>query len=325
MRQYIFLLREHPYITPVIVALVIGFQAFGFVPHMTAHENYGDYWGSVIRESYLCDILDFRNDGYGHYTRAPFKYWLNCASFQLTGYPNYLPLIFNIGIMPMTYLLAVRLTNDKIIGLIALITIINIPLYSDWKYSGTYDMAWAFFMLTSIYFLYSEKKGSSILFGVSAAFKSLSIMYLPAWLYSAKQNKAWPSIIIIFILFGVVWLFVEPKTIVGNQVGFFPENTEDALVSNLTVLWNVIPFFMGLCVLYAGFKGASPKHMKDVAIWLGWILMTTPLIHMFTLQDTYGYRFVVFGAFLAIFTGQVLVRVANWYTGTKLKIPINPL
>ena len=324
MRQYVLLLREHPWVTPVIVALVIGFQAFTMVPHMTEHDKYPDYWHNIIPSTFKCDVFDFKKEGSG-YSRAPLKFWLNCVSFHITGSPNYLPIALNMGIMPMTYLLATRMTNDRIIGLIALVTLINIPLYNDWKTSGTYDMGWALFLLLSVYFLYSKTnnytkypKAPEIFFIISAAFKSLTLMYLPAWIYSARKNDKTISIVFVGVAIVSVLLMVKPEVIVGNSIGFYPEHWEQALFRNISLLWQIIPLMMGLAVLYAGFKGKSPQGMKDVSIWILWIILTTPIIHLFTMQLTFSYRFIVLGVFLSILCGQVIVRVGNWYMQSQM-------
>ena len=326
MRQYIFLLREHPYLTTSIVALVIGFQCFTMVPAMMEHDKYPDYYYNVLPHVFACDLDDFIRNSQGDLQRAPLKFWLNCASFQLTGSASFLPIAFNMGIMPMTYLLATRMTGDRVIGLIALVTLINLPLYDDWKTSGTYDMTWAFFILLSVYFLYSKgvKEGyrprwPEIFFVISAAFKSLTLMYLPVWLYSARKNKRHVSIVFVCVAVVSTVLLFSPVTIIGNHVGFYPENWDQALFRNISLLWQVIPFMMGLAVMYAGFRGESPKGTKDVVIWIGWILLTTPIIHLFTMQLTFTYRFVVLGVFLSILTGQILTRLGNWYINTKTK------
>lgn len=292
---------------------------------MMQDDKYPDYYYFILPHVFDCELDEGRTDSAGNTARSPLKWWLACASFKMTGSPNFLPLAFNIGIMPMTYLVATTITRDRMAGLVSLIVLINLPLYRDWYTSGTYDMVWAFFTLASVLFLYkSHGKTGTILFGISTLFKSMTLMYIPAWLYTAKKNRQTSALIITGIVIGVgaLWVVYQGNIewFVGNSVGFYPENIEDALVSNLTVLWQVIPFMMALGGIYVTFKAKNqPKGIRDVTVWIVWILITTPLIHIFTQQDTYAYRFVVFGVFLSIFASQVVINIGNWYTELQLR------
>lgn len=298
-----------------MVSVLIGVEAVQLVPSMTSHETYPDYWYAVIPSVYHCDPLD------PDHTRNFLVWSLRCLSFELTGYSNFIPLIFNIGIMPMTYLVGSTITKDRLIGFISIVVLINLPLYNDWSSSGTYDMTWAFFVLLSVFFIYKSREWSGLLsIFVGIAAKTMTIQYLPVLFYSAYQNKS--KGVIIGGVIGIVLLGLlvsdNPEILVGNSIGFYPEHWEQAVFRNISLLWQVIPMIMGLAVIYAGFKGQSPKGMRDVAIWMGWIILTTPIIHLFTEQLTFTYRFVVFGVFLSVFAGQVLTRLGNWYVQIQL-------
>lgn len=311
-------LRHNRVLIPLLVSMVIAVEAWGLVPYMTQHDPYPDYYYFMLPYVYTCDPLDI-DTGRNH-----IKWWINCVSFQLTGFPNFLPLVFNIGVMPLTYLLAVTLTKDRIIGLIALTVLINNPLYVDWATSGTYDMAWAFFGLSSIILLYKNKGVISGLFFILAGMaKGLFFLYMPAYIYSSiKQRQFVPLVMIsIAIAIGLTAINGNIATIAGNSIGFYPEHIEDAVFRNISLLWQVIPVLMALGGLAAVFYTKHrPSHFKDVIIWMLWIIATTPVIHLFSEQLTFTYRFVILGVFMSIFAGQTVVMLGNFVVESEIKL-----
>lgn len=310
--------------TVVFVALIIGGQAWGIVSQVNIPDKEADYEGILVYVYSCGDHPIFERDG--GYTRNVIKWAAQCESWQVFHNVKVIPLIFNIGIMPLVYLVAVSLTKDKLIGLISLIAFIYNPLYTDWKASGTYDNIWSFFLLLSVWL--SSWKLNVIPYGLSIATKSLSVMYLPAWLatcFHFRKSKKELIILVGIIVTGVI-LANTALNFIGAPIGFYPNRWEDAVYRNISVLWQVIPFLALIIVLNRSF---IPK-MKIVGeklafIWIGCALLQNPLIYLFTLQDTYSYRYVPLAAFMSILLGITFVNIGNWYAEIQLRKAKNVL
>ncbi len=328
MRLVISALRYDPRLMPILVALIIGMQAALLVPDMFEKDIHPDFYHSVAPYLFICDPLEYPQRQIKDHptetepTRNPIKWWLNCASFQWFDNYKVLPLIFNIGIMPLTYLVGSVLAKDRMIGLLALTALILNPLYTDWVTDGTYDMTWAFFVLLSVYLMFrGNGKASLVSLVVAILTKSMVLLYFPAWLYPLRKNKK--LIITVFgfglLVVAVVLYFGLDRFLTGNVIGFFPENWEQAIFRNISLLWQVIPALIALVGINVTFHAKNtPKNKRIVIVWLLWILFTTPLIHLFTQQLTFSYRMVVFASFMSIFAGMVLVELGNFIVEAKL-------
>lgn len=313
-------IRHHRYLTTILVTLIIGSNAWTIVGETYNHDKEPDYWGLVQYAKFDCNLFEIPNNS-EKIQRNPLKYWLHCASYQITGSIKTFPLIFNIGVMPMVYLVGSRLTNDRLVGLISLVAFINNPLYRDWWDSATYDNTWTFFLLLSVLLLYKRGSGGIFSYIVSGLAKTISLMYLPAWLYThytIRKNR----VDVLTIIFGISVLFVSilPYTSpFGSVVGFFPERWEDAVYRNISVLWQVIPIIALFVVLSRNFIPKNKViHEKLVWVWIGCALIQNPIVYLFTLQDTYSYRYAPLAAFLSIFIGMTLVNMGNWWQERQL-------
>ena len=306
------------------VALVIGVHAWGIIPDVDDYSKEPpDFYFFLLKHVASCDPYDLP---YLHDSpisaRNQIKWYANCLSWTWFENPKVIPIIFNIGVMPLVYLIASSMTRNRLIGIIALVAFINNPLYTDWEGNGTYDQTWSFFLLLSVWLMY-KGGGSAIPYGLSILTKGLALMYMPAIIYTSyKIRKSRIEIgIIIGIGITVTLLALQYSNMVGNEIGFFPERWEDAIFRNISVLWQVIPFVALFVVLKTNFtpKLGRVPNMDIVWVWIGMALIQNPLISFFTLQDTYSYRYVPLAAFMSIFMGMVLVNLGNWIVEQKLK------
>lgn len=313
-------IRHHPWLTTVLVALIIGSNAWTMVSFVNVHDPHPDYWQIYIQSSY-CDPLEYpKHISSEKPIRNPLKWWVHCVSYQYTGSVKTIPMIFNIGVMPLVYLLGYRLTNDRLIGLISLVAFINNPLYRDWYTSATYDQIWSFFVLLSVLLMY-RTRFSILPFGIGILAKGVTYLYFPAWLYTLYQiRRKKLEIIIILSIIGMIAIASHYTiNIVGNDIGFFPERWEDAVYRNISVLWQVIPILALFIVLNRNFIPKNKVINQNIAwVWMLVSILQNPLVYFFTLQDTYSYRYVPLAAFLSIFIGMTLVNIGNWYQERQL-------
>jgi hypothetical protein len=301
---------------------MVGLTANQFmvmVPFMFEHDyKHPDYEYTILPFVFECDLNEFglRNDAL---TRNAIKWWLHCLSFELTGYPNALLMPFLPACIPLVYYLGLYLTKDKVIGLLSSIAFIFNPLYSQWTTNGTYDHVWVFFILLSIVLIYKSKTASFLSWGVALFSKSFSLAFFPLWAYSyftIKKNYKFVLLTCLIVCAGIGFIIYEDllQTSFGSRVGFFPENAEAALFTNIGIFWQVLPALAIFASLSLQFKSKEPiQNKRLVVLWLIYILATTPVIHLFTMQGTFGYRYVIFAAFMSIFISMTLVQFGNWF------------
>lgn len=316
----------------LIILAVVGItttQAFLLVPNMFSHEEYQDYIDNILPYVYGCEInqLPQIND---QITRNPLKYWLHCVSFNLTGYPNTLLILFAIGLLPLVYCLGYYITNDKRVGLIAIGAMFINPYYSTWANSGTYDQVWAFFLLLSTVLIFKHQGTSILSFIISVLGKTIALTYFPLWLYSIwKINHNRNTIIVLSSLVGLVSFLAIFYNIVpimiGSEIGFFPENIPEAATSLISTFWIILPALIGLIAWNKGFKARDGTKNKNlVLVWILGVFLATILIHLFTNQQTYGYRYAPLAAFLSVYVGQVIVDTFTYIKEEKKKSLYKP-
>ena len=299
-------------------------QAIIITPSLFSHENYQDYYDNVIPFVFSCNIdqIPEIND---QVTRNPLKYWLHCISFNLTGYPNTLLIPFAVGILPLVYYLGYYLTNDKRVGVISITTITINPYYSLWVNSGTYDQVWAFFLLLSVVLLFKHQGKGIISYIISIAGKSMALTYFPMWIYSIWKIKRNPNSIIIIsslviLLTAIAFHFNLPSMMIGSPIGFFSENLTEALTANISTFWMLLPLLIGMIGWSRAFKPKKQIANKSlVLVWILGVFVMTSIIHIFTQQQTYGYRYVPLAAFVSVYLGQVIIDTYQYLKEDKLK------
>lgn len=325
--------RHNTQLVTILLALLIGVEAWALVPSMfEKHDPYPDYYYFVLPVMNSCELDELPHIN-GQETRGPLKWYINCLSYKIFDNHKTIPILFSIGLMPLVYYLGYYISRDRIIGILSLIAFTYNPIYNDWNHNGTYDQVWAFFLILSVVILFKYQKGGGAIasYFISIFAKALTLLYLPVWLYTIYKTEKPRQVrlaqivatLIILITLGYVTLsYLEEDLgfLVGNEIGFYPENWDQALFRNISILWQVIPALLLFFGVYFYFKtGYKPKNIGLVFAWMLFIVLTTPIIHLFTQQNQYTYRFVPFAAFMSIFISMVIVKVGYWVRETRLK------
>ena len=330
MSAYIQALRADPKWITILVALTIGYNAYQMVP-ISNEENYPDYYEFVLFYSSHCSLTDLHLDN-GALHRAPLKYYFHCVGYKLFDNTRVIPIIFNIGIMPLVYILARKITNDNLIAFVSLVAFTLNPIWIAWRDSATYDQSWAFFLLLSVILSFKSRTSliSTFVFLISIACKSVSVLYVPLWAYMVIKADYTPRYKIIALglmglIMGIGAYYVVPHMteFVGNQVYFRPERLEDALVGNLGALWEITPFMLGVVGINTMFRPKKMPHgRKTVGLWMVGILMMTPAVYLFTDHMEYTYRFIPFVGFLSILVGLTASQLLGWIQEVIIARPI---
>lgn len=289
---------------------------------MFVHDIYADYYHEVLPRMATCEIDQLEN------SRNQLKWWLHCASFKLTGYPNALLMPFAPAVLPLVFYLGYYITKDEKIGLLSLGAMVVNPYYHNWLTTGTYDQVWSFFLLLSVVLLFKNTKVSFGSYLIAVFAKSLALLYLPLWIYTmwktTKDRSMFIIPILLFCLFALVIIQTDNTTrLVGNTVGFYPENIEQAAIRNIELFWPIIPALLGLLAWNNAFRADNPpKNKRLVALWIITIFAMTPIIHIFTQQLTFGYRYFVLSAFVSVLVAMVIKETWQFRQEAQTRIKI---
>lgn len=295
--------------------MILAAYSVNLVQEINDVEPYPDYYANIIGMKMYCD--------YDIDTRGFLKYWANCFSYQYIGHDRIIPIMASISIVYLVYVLANTITNNRIIGLISMAVMTQNQLLTKFDSSPTYDQVWVVFLLLSIILLYKKPILGLFTFPISIASKILAVGYLPAMFANVimdkrtnrKVNLIWLSAVSIIGIATISFLSV------GSYIGFYPERLLDGFLRIFESVWPIFPVIIGTIVIDRFFM---PKEKIDgkkiVLVWIAWILLTTPLIYLFTEgQLQFGYRFVPFAAFFSIYFGMTCIQLGNFITEVKLR------
>jgi hypothetical protein len=304
-----------------------------------------DYYLEILPSSQKCDIFKYPitetnkllsngtviDTGQTHTARDPLKWWMNCVSYKLFDTPKLLPILFNLALMPLVYLLASALTKDRIVSLITLVTFIELPIYHDYIGSGTYDQIWSFFLILAVYISYRFKRpGLTILsFLVSLTSKTLGLLYMPSILYTLydKRGTSTPKKILLVLIISITMIPVviyftggNLDHFLGGSIGFHQENINHAIFDNFGMLAYEVPII--LFTTFASFRYGPkiPSPLRKLClVWIGNAWLTTTIIYLFSTQYQFVYRFVPLAVFLALFIGITINDLGRAYIEKKLQ------
>ena len=296
----------------VFLCVIMGPYALNLISELDDIDTYEDYkmflvpfykWCSLEKPSgyYGVDLM-YRNF---------LKSWFNCFSYKL-GNDRVLPAMFSLGCVYLVYVLGHKMTNDRIVGLIAAGALMFNPLLTIFDTSPTYDQSWAFFFLLSMVLLYYKTKLSPVAYCISMFCKIYALGFLPMYCVMAyMEKKNWKTILASSGVISGIALGIISWVGIGNTMGFYPQRMEEGFLRIYEDLSLVLPFFMLLFGLDFVFKGRYLQSRNVVLGWLFWIMLTIPIVYLFSKQFMFGYRFVPFAAFLSIYCGMVLVKIGN--------------
>ena len=296
--------------------MILAAYSINLVQEINDIEPYPDYYANIIQMKIQCD--------YDIDTRGFLKYWANCFSYQYVGHDRIIPIISSVVVVYLTYVLANLITGNRIIGLISMGAMSLNPLLTKFDSSPTYDQLWAALFLLSIVLLYRKPVIGILAYPISIMAKILAVGYLPAVILTIITDK---KIIQKKLLLVGFWAVISVGIVsviflgVGNTIGFYPERILDGLLSIFENIWVIFPAIIGAIVIDRFFISQNrPEGKKTVLIWLACILLTTPILYIFTeSQYQFGYRFVPFAAFFSVYLGIVCVQLGNFIVETRLR------
>ena len=328
-RQTITTVKHNKTYCTLIATMILAAYSVNLVKEIDDTEPYVDYYNNILPLKMKCDYEILRTwDRNGTVEtllqRGFLKYWSNCFSYQVIGNDRIIPIISSVVIVYLTYVLANSITNNRIIGLISMGTMSINPLLTKFDSSPTYDQLWVALFMISIVLLYKKPLIGLITYPFSIFAKILAAGYIPGLILHIiieKKIKNRKKILVslgILSAFGLVGLVIFG---VGSAIEIHPERLLDGFLRIFESVWAVFPVIMGVIILDRFFMPKDiPNGKKIILVWITWILLTTPLIYLFTPEQLqFGYRFVPFAVFFSMYIGIVAVQLGNFVTERRLR------
>jgi len=277
--------------------------------------KYPDYVDHIIPFLDNCKLDEYptrwdksEND-MGH-TRSPLKWHSICLSDKAFGNENVIPFLFSIGCLGLTYYLGYKIGGHEMVGSVAMLVMMFTNAFTRWDTSATYDQSWSFFLLCSVSLLYVKPKWSWVSYICSVLSKALSILYIPMYLYHAKQvgQLKWALVSVVVIICIAVILISTLGFMKGLAGGDIELNLDDFI----TGLWVWIPLFaddpiiMFVPVVLAWLAIQRIRNWSIPFVWVVGIILSVPIILGFTDQLVHPYRFVPMVSFVGIAVGMMV-------------------
>ena len=285
------------------MTVILASYAIPLVQELDDIEPYPDYYANVVLSYIKCNPTQFTD----------LIHWFDCFSHKVLGNDRLLPFAISIGIVYLAYLLGHYITNDRIIGLISSASLSINPLLTMYDTTPTYDQAWAFFVILSVVLLYKKSIIAPLVYPLAITSKILAVTYLPVFVYHIisepiQYKKLTLGITVLLIITGVVVMVQD----FGSYIGFYPERLVDGSIQLLIHIMVLLPILAVFALFMVMFK-AKTKIIgtRIVYVWMAWILLTTPLLYVFTDDFQFSYRYVPFAAFMSVFIGMSIVNFGN--------------
>ncbi len=247
--------------------------------------------------------------------KTPLKYFLHQASIKLFDNIKVVSYLVSISLLILAYLFTQEITKKRFAGLIAMIILMQSPLFLKYDTDYAYDNTWTLFYLLSLYFLVRQKWHiSAFSFVLSLLSKPLTITFLPMTLFFihdsefSKKKKLITIIPYAVIIYGVIAAFAAGYFNHMLQQSFnFREITggltqfADSAQSDAFVLIFLLPLIVGLFIV--SLRGI-PYSNAMMILLLGMLLANLFLVGLTKFADQ-PYRHIPTIVFFAISAGFI--------------------
>ena len=250
-----------------------------------------------------------------------FRYFLLSSSLSWFDNIRVIPFIASIALLILTYFITYEVTKKRFASIVAMVVLIQSPVFLKYDTTATYENFWTVLYLFSLYSIYKFSPISPISFILSVFSKPLTVLFLPMtffFIYRAKitrRKKIITSIPYIVIsvagLIGVSILGINLAGSAAGEITFvdrFFWNGFSSMAFQLRfdslVVFFILPVVVGL-FLYS-LKGIVEAEM--VMVLIAGVLFSAPLLTGFTDITNQPYRFVPLVVFFAMGVGVLLSR-----------------
>jgi len=263
--------------------------------------------------------------------RPPLKYFFHHASVQLFDNIKVVSYLASISLLILTYLFTQEITKKRFAGLIAMIILMQSPLFLQFDTSYVYTNNWILFYLLSLYFIVRQKwHVSAFSFVLSLLSKPLTITFLPMTLFFIYDSElSIKKKLITIIPYAVIIYAIIAAYAAGyfNYILRHPLNFREvtgglaqfafAAKSDAFVLIFLLPIIVGLFIV--SLRGI-PYSNSMMILLLGMLVANLFLVY-FTVFIDHEYRHVPIIVFFAISAGFIFSnRIKKKEPNSKQKI-----
>jgi len=294
-----------------LLAIYIGTTA----NELSAEEAFGDYTRVKQRVS-TWNVNQIDNLSEPH-----FRYFLLSNSVSLFDNIRVIPFIASIGLLILTYIVTYEITKKRFAALVALVILLQSPVFLKYDTTATYENFWTLLYLFSLYSIYKFSPLSPLAYILSIFSKPLTALFMPMtffFIYRAKITKRKKIIAIIPYLVilgaGIIAISIFEINFAGSTAGeitfvdrFFWNGFSSLAFQirfDALVVYSLIPLTVGLFILAK--KGMVEAEMMTVLI--AGVLFSAPLLTGFTDITNQPYRFIPLVVFFAMGVGVLLSK-----------------
>ncbi len=312
-------------VTLVIIIILLAFYITFNVGELAEEEDTGDY-------QFFKSLLEDFKKGELSLMFRPVKFGLSYLSEIIFQNLRTIPFIVSIGVLLLTYLITKEISKKRIAGIVAMIILIQSPVFLKYDTVFAYTNFWIFFYLLSLYLIYKKWYSSPIPFFISFLSKELILAYLPMSLFFihkidlTKKKKIFLLGIygITAIIAGMIWLPLIPATGFYSQteiegisdVGFNSSQFWKTLVNILLVIrsdWLVLMFLTPLTVVLFLLRIKRGVVMADSLMLFIFVIILTAALYTAIIDFLHltSYRMIPLVIFFAIGVGTILSKVGQ--------------
>ena len=239
--------------------------------------------------------------------------FLLLSSFAIFGNYKVIPFLSSLILIVATYLIANKMTNNRMSGLIASVIVLQSNLFLTFSTSASYPTFWILFYLISLLvILHKTWFLSPITYIVAIFSKILIIAYFPITLFfilnakiSIKKKIILSASFIILIAAGsslnLTYIGIEWDKILNGFISFSYQMRFDGLI-----IVFLIPIVTGLYLI-----SKNNQYANTVSIMISWSLISSPLLLALTEVSTQPYRWIPLVVFCAIGAAMILTNQKN--------------
>ena len=297
----------------IVVLLVIYVSATA--NELTVEEAFGDY--SRVKQR----VSTWNINQVDHLSEPHFRYFLLSNSVSLFDNIRVIPFIASIALLVLTYFITYEITKKRFASLVALVILLQSPVFLKYDTTATYENFWTVLYLFSLYSIYKFSPLSPLSYILSIFSKPLIVLFMPMtffFIFRAKitKRKKIMALIPYLVIFaaGVVAIIIFEINFAGSSAGeiifvdrFFWTGFSSLafqLRFDALVVYFLVPLTVGLFILAK--KGMLEAEMMMVLI--AGVLFSAPLLTGFTDITNQPYRFVPLVVFFAMGVGVLLSK-----------------
>lgn len=267
------------------------------------------YYEKIISD---CSLYEIPND------RAPVKVYLLCLSSTLFDSIQILPFLTSLGILPVSFMVMRKITKSYAASSLTVTMLLTSEVYSLLGMTASLSADWVFFMLLSIYFMYTKPVLSGPFLLLSIGAKALSLVMVPVllyWNYKADIPKRQKKIN--FISIGLIVLFVCGVWLGGDSLilqqnglsfdlGDLDFNALGFMFRHDLAVMLIIPVsLINLGVMAFRYKHHEARMLFVSILWLYSLVLILPV---FTIYMMYDYRMILMIVFVMMGFGMISVN-----------------